>query len=188
MLNFLNFINEAQEHTSADTSIPQVSAGLKHAIKNNLIRPNSINVDNGGGKFDKGREAVESGVKGAKLHVHDPYNRSEEHNSEVKKNALGKAAYVGMHNVLNVIKEPEQRSAALQQTKAFMGPKGIAHITTYEGDRSGNGRISKSDKGRGSSWQNNKTTASYADEVKSVFPDSTHDVSVKSGHIIIRKK
>jgi hypothetical protein len=182
-------LKESQEHTSADTSIPQVSAGIKHAVKTGLIHPNSINVDNGGGRFDKGKEHVESSVEGAKLHVHDPYNRSEEHNSEVKKKTLGKSNYVGLHNVLNVIKEPESRIEALKQTKEFMHPKnGIAHITVYEGDKSGKGRVTKANKGRGSSWQNNRTTSSYADEVKKVFPDSTHHVSVKSGHIIVKPK
>ena len=70
-----------------------------------------------------------------------------------------------------------------------MKPKtGIAHITTYEGDKSGNARQTKNDKGRGSSWQNHMKTSEYLPEIKKVFPESTHDVTHKGGHIIIRQK
>lgn len=189
MKTYRQFILETQEHTSADTSLNQVSSGLKHAVSKGLIKPDSINVDNGGGRFDKGKEHVESNVSGAELHVHDPFNRSEEHNNQVKKIASGNADYVGMHNVLNVIKETEARQEALKSVKSFMKPKtGIAHITVYEGDKSGNSRMSKADKGRGSSWQEHRPTSSYVDEVKKVFPEDTHDVSAKSGHIIIRQR
>ena len=186
---FSKFLKEAQEHTSAATSLNQVSAGIKYAVSKGLIQPNSLNVDHGGGKFDKGKEHVESSIAGAEFHVHDPFNRSEEHNNAVKKTATSNADYVGMHNVLNVIKEPEERQNALREMKKFMKPKtGIAHITVYEGDRSGNGRISKTDKGGGSSWQEHRPTSSYVNEIKSVFPETTHDVTHKAGHIIIKQK
>ena len=189
MKTYRQFILETQEHTSADTSLNQISSGLKHAITKGLIGSNSINVDHGGGRFDKGKEYVESSVSDATLHVHDPFNRSEEHNTQVKKHASGNSDYVGMHNVLNVIKEPEERQEALRTVKSFMKPKtGIAHITVYEGDKSGNSRMSKADKGRGSSWQEHRPTSSYVDEVKKVFPEDTHDVSAKNGHIIVRQK
>ena len=189
MKTYKEFIRESQEHTSADTSLNQVSSGLKYAVAKGLIKPNSINVDNGGGRFDKGKEHVESNVLGADLHVHDPFNRSEEHNNQVKKVASNNADYVGMHNVLNVIKEPEARQEALKSVKSFMKPKsGIAHITVYEGDKSGNSRMSKADRGRGSSWQEHRPTSSYVDEVKKVFPEDTHEVTAKSGHIIVRQK
>ena len=189
MNTFKNFIKEAQEHISAGTSLNQISAGINHAVSKGLIKPNSINVDHGGGKFDKGKEHVESSVTGSEMYVHDPFNRSSEHNDAVKQKAEGNADYVGMHNVLNVIKEPEERINALHGMKKFMKPKtGIAHITTYEGDRTGNGRISKADKGSGSSWQEHRSTTSYVDEVKKVFPEDTHDVTHKSGHIIVRQK
>lgn len=189
MKTFREFISETQEHSSAGTSLNQVSAGLKHAVKNGLIKPNSLNVDNGGGAYDKGKEHVESNIQGSQLHIHDPFNRSEQHNSNVLKKTKGKADYVGMHNVLNVIKEPESRNSALETMKSFMKPKtGIAHITVYQGDKSGKGRVSKKDKGKGSSWQEHRPTSSYIDEVKKVFPEETHEVSAKGDHIIVRQK
>lgn len=188
MLNFKQF-NEDQEHTSAGTSLNQVSSGIKHAVSKGLIKPNSVNVDNGGGKYDAGKEHVESNIEGAKLHVHDPFNRSEEHNAQVKHDAEGKSDYVGMHNVLNVIKEPEHRENALNQVKSFLKPKsGIAHITVYEGDKSNNGRISKQNTGSGSSWQEHRSTESYIPEIKKVFPEDTHTVTRQGKHIIVRQK
>ena len=188
MKSFKEFCLESQEHTSADTSLNQISAGLKHAVKKGLIKPNSTNIDNGGGKYDAGKGHVESSVEGAKLHVHDPFNRSQEHNDEIKKQHTGNADYVGLHNVLNVIKEPEERKKALQTTGRFIKKGGIAHITVYEGDKSGKGRVSKGDKGRGSSWQEHRPTSSYVDEVKSVFPEETHEVTHKGQHIIVKRK
>ena len=63
-----------------------------------------------------------------------------------------------------------------------------AHITVYEGDKTGNGRMSKQDKGRGSSWQEHRPTSSYVPEVRKVFPESTHDVQVKGKNILVTQK
>ena len=140
-------------------------------------------MDNGGGRYDAGKNHIESNVEGAKLYVHDPFNRSEEHNTKVKKECEGNCDYVGMHNVLNVIKEPEEREKALKTVKSFMRPKtGIAHISVYQGDKSGKGRVTT--KG----WQEHRPTSSYEDEIKGVFPEETHEVSRKGDHIIVRHK
>lgn len=173
----------SQQHTSADTSLNQVSSGIRHAASAGLIKPHSTNVDVGGGKYDAGKHHIEKSVEGSSLHVYDPYNRAESHNTEVLHNHEGKADYVGLHNVLNVIKEPENRAEALHTVKKFMKPGGTAHITTYEGDKSGTGRMSKQDKGRGSSWQNHRSTKSYVPEVQTAFPN--HRVHVQGKHIII---
>lgn len=188
MLSFKEYIKEAQEHTSADTSLNQVSAGLKYAVKKNLIKPHTHNIDNGGGKYDEGIKHVESNVEGAKLHVHDPFNRSPEHNEGVVKEHGGKAHYVGMHNVLNVIKEPEERIKALHKTKSLVHPKGIIHLSVHEGDGNGKSRITKADKGRGSSWQEHRKTDTYIPEVKSVFPEDTHTVERKGKNILVHQK
>lgn len=189
MKTFKQFFIESQEHTSADTSLNQVSAGLKHAVSKSLIKPNSVNVDVGGGKYDVGKSHVEKSVEGSKLHVYDPYNRKSEHNKNIEDETTGKAHYVGLHNVLNVIKEPESRKSALEKVKSFMKPgEGVAHITVHEGDKSGNGRMSKSDKGRGSSWQNHRPTSSYVGEVSSVFPEHTYDVRHSGKNIVVSHK
>lgn len=188
MLSFKNFL-ENQEHSSAETSRNQVSAGLKYALQKGFINPKSLNVDHGGGAYDTGKTHIEKNSKGSILHIHDPYNRSPEHNAHVRKHAKGNADYVGLHNVLNVIKEPEHRKNALKTMKTFMKPKtGIAHITVYEGDQSGKSKITKHDKGKGSSWQEHRPVASYLDEIKTVFPEKTHDVTLQGKHFIVRQK
>lgn len=187
MKTYKELLKETQEHTSAETSLNQVSAGINHAVSHNLIKPNSVNVDYGGGKYDKAKKHVENSVKGAKLHVHDRFNRSSEHNENIDKLATNNADYVGLHNVLNVIKEPEERKSALENMKKFLKPEtGVGHITVYTGDKSGNGRITKKDKGKGSSWQNHRPTSSYVDEVKNVFPN--HSVELKGEHIFVKNK
>jgi len=188
MITFKEFILEAQEHTSADTSLNQISAGLKHAVAKGLITPKTINTDVGGGRYDVGKEHVEGSVKGATLHIYDPYNRSSDHNEKVQSIAGGKSNYVGLHNVLNVIKEPEARLDALRIVKSFMGKNGTAHITVHEGDKTGDARMSKSDRGRGSSWQNHLPTASYVPEVSAVFPEKEgFSVNRKGKHILVTR-
>lgn len=188
MKTFKQYLEEGQEHTSADTSLNQASGGLKHAVKHGLIPKHGLAIDHGGGKYNAGKEHVESHVEGAKLHVHDPFNRSEEHNSEIVKKHTGKADYVGLHNVLNVIKEPEHRHEALKKVKSFMKPGGTAHITVHEGDGDGRSRMTKKDSGRGSSWQEHRKTKTYMDEVKKVFPEHSHTVERKGKHIIVKGK
>jgi hypothetical protein len=167
----------------------QVSAGIKHAVSKGLIKPNHVAADVGGGKFDKGKEHVESNVHGSKMHVYDPYNRSEEHNKQVDEHTVGKSDYVGCHNVLNVIKEKEARSNVLENVKKRMKHgTGIAHITTYEGDKSGEGRVTKKSKTGETSWQNNKPTKHYLPEIKEHFPEDKYHVEHKSGHILISHK
>lgn len=188
MKSFKEFLSETQEHTSADTSLNQISAGLKYAAKK-LIKPGDLAVDHGGGKYDIGKEHVEKNVQGATLLVHDPFNRTPEHNNDVLKQASGKADYIGMHNVLNVIKEPEERESSLQKLKTFMQPNSTVHITVYHGNKSGQGKISKPNKGRGSSWQENRVMSSYLPEIKKVFPEEEYNfVSSNSQHVIIKKK
>ena len=165
-----------QKHTSAKTSLNQISSGLKNAP----VESGQSGVDVGGGKYDKGVEHFAS--KGAKLHVFDPYNRSEEHNNNVTKTMTGKADYVGCHNVLNVIKEKQHRRSVLDKIKSFMGENGKAHITVYEGDKSGSGRETKG----GESWQNHLPTSAYHDEIKEAFPE--HEVSKFKGGYLVQKK
>lgn len=178
---FKEIIAEQQEYKSAGTSLKQVSAGLKHAVTKGLIHPHSTNVDIGGGKYDAGKEHVEGNIEGAKMHVYDPYNRSEEHNSTVEKSTAGKSDYVGCHNVLNVIKDEKDRSDVIKKVKSSMHPeKGVAHFTVYEGDRSGKGRATQKDQ----SWQNHRKTGDYVDEIKKHFPD--HNVTRSGANIVVK--
>lgn len=182
MKTLKQFITEIQTYQSDKTSLNQISAGLKKAAQS-FIKPDSINVDVGGGKYDLGINHIEQNVPGAKLHVYDPFNRTTEHNDNVVYQARNKAHYVGLHNVLNVINDEDARREALETVKSFMHPtNGIAHITIYPGNNSGVGKVTKN----GSSWQENRPAKSYMDEISRVF--NNHNISFKSGHIVITHK
>lgn len=177
-----------QEHTSADTSLNQISAGLRYAVRNGLIKPNSVNLDIGGGKFNQGIEYVETCVPSSRLLIYDKYNRSEENNSNVLNKAKFICRYVGIHNTLNVVKEVEVRADILDDAKNFMTSNGVVHITIYEGDKTGNSRQSKQDRGRGSSWQEHRTIESYLAEIKEIFPESAYEIVLKRKNILITQK
>ena len=101
-----------QEYTSANTSINSVKLPAIFSMVN--FKPETINLDYGGGKFDNATTALEG--KGVTNLIYDPYNRSSGHNKDVidtvRKN--GGADTVTCSNVLNVIKEPEARKAVIK--------------------------------------------------------------------------
>lgn len=183
MISVKELFENTQEYKSAGTSLNQVSAGIKHAVKHGLIKPNTTNADIGGGKYDAGKEHVEDNISGAKMHVYDPYNRSETHNKAVESQTTGQSHYVGCHNVLNVIKDESDRANVIKKVKDTLHPHGTAHFTTYEGDRSSEGRATQKDQ----SWQNHRPTKSYVPEIEKVFGD-THKVVRKGANIIVSKK
>lgn len=152
-----------QKISSAKTSInaKQLPAIFRLA----KFKPNTINLDMGGGKFDNAAEELAK-VDVTNL-VYDPYNRTQEHNNEVvaqiRKN--GGADTATISNVLNVIAEPEARQTVLRNTKRLLKPNGTVYITVYEGDRSGEGRETSS------GYQLNKPTKDYMEEISKVFPN-----------------
>jgi len=179
MEEILSEAEEKQKHTSAKTSLNQISRGLKHAP----VNKDDIGVDVGGGKYDKGVEHFKK--SGAQLHVYDPYNRAKEHNDDVEKNHCGKANYVGCHNVLNVIKEPEHRKDVLNKLKQFMHPEtGKAHLTVYQGKKHGIGSATKG----GESWQNHQPTKFYRKEIEDAFDPNEHDVADYKGGYLVSKR
>lgn len=154
-----------QEFTSKDTSIN--STKLPAIYKLVDFPEGSLVLDYGGGKFDNATEwLAEQNVKGL---VYDPYNRTAEHNREVVREirANGGADITLCSNVLNVIKEPEARLTVLKNIRKLTKPSGKIYITVYEGKGTGEGKQSKKD-----SYQLNRKTADYLDEVHLVFPDA----------------
>ncbi len=152
-----------QSFGSAGTSLRQVAAGLKKIA----FKSGTSNLDLGGGRFNEGTEYLAE--KGVKSIVFDPFNRNAEENSaalDAVKN--GGFDTVTCNNVLNVIKEPEVRSNVVLQAAKALKPDGTAYFTMYEGDKSGNGRQTKSD-----SWQNNRETADYIKEIQEHFGEVT---------------
>ena len=181
-----------QEFTSENTSINDSSAPALFQKIGKKLKPGTINVDYGGGKFDSAAEYL------AKFDVInlviDPFNRSSEHNQEVLATlrAAGGADTATCANVLNVIKERENRMRVLQNIRRCVKPGGTIYFWIHEGgstrDRIGrDGTFKKGVKlpsGKTSKgYQLRWYTEEYLDEIRSVFPDAYH-TSEKSLMII----
>lgn len=153
-----------QEYTSEKTSINQDKLpAIFHMVS---FKPDTINLDYGGGKFDNASEYLES--LGVTNLIYDPYNRSTSHNQAVLRQIkqAGGADTATCSNVLNVIKEPEARRGVLNNIKKLVKPTGKIYITVYEGS-------GKSDEGpTKSGYQLNRKTKDYLEEVQEVFPDA----------------
>ncbi len=167
--------NATQEYTSANTSINSAKLPAIFSMVN--FKPETINLDYGGGKFDNSTTALEG--KGVTNLIYDPYNRSSGHNKDVidtvRKN--GGADTVTCSNVLNVIKEPEARKAVIKNIYSLLKNSGTAYFTVYEGTGKGNEGPTKS------GYQLNKKTSDYVEEISSVFPSVS-----RRGKLIIASK
>ena len=161
-----------QEYTSENTSINKAKLpAVYNLIK---LKPGSLVVDFGGGKWDT---AVEHFAKeNITILVYDPYNRSAEHNREVLKilRENGGADAAVNSNVLNVIKEPEARKNVLENIARITKPGAPIYITVYEG------RGDRQEGPTKSGYQLNRKTADYLEEIQEVFPDAT-----RKGKLII---
>lgn len=158
-----DFDSSDQEFSSADTSLNQV-AGVFRKVN---WSPNTMNLDYGGGKFDRATEYLKD--YGVTNLVYDKYNRSAEHNNQViqKCRDNGGADSATCANVLNVIKEQYERLNVLRNIKRLVKAGGPVYITVYEGTGRAEGPTSKG-------YQMAKKTQWYLDEVMSVFPDAKY--------------
>lgn len=171
----LELEDATQEYTSASTSIN--STRLPAIFTMVTFKPETVNLDYGGGKFDNATKALKS--KGVTNLIYDPYNRSGGHNKEVidtiRKN--GGADTATCSNVLNVIKEPEARRAVIKNIYSLLKTDGTAYFTVYEGTGKGNECPTKL------GYQLNKKTADYVDEISSIFPSVN-----RRGKLIVANK
>ncbi|MBQ7211564.1 MAG: hypothetical protein IJS19_02665 [Muribaculaceae bacterium] len=162
----------SQGFGSAGTSLRQVASGLRKVY----WKKGTTNLDLGGGRFDEGTDYLAK--EGVANLIFDPYNRTAEHNKAVAERVRKEGVdTVTCNNVLNVIDDAGARSNVILQAAKALKPDGTAYFTVYEGDKSGVGRQTKAD-----SWQNNRPTRDYIDEVKEHFDD----VTLKNGVIIAK--
>jgi len=167
------------DNTSINSSKP--SSGITKAVKMGLIKPGDRVLDYGGGKFDAGKNHIESSIEGTKVFIFDPFSRSKEHNESVMGEFKDKKADIVMnHNVLNVIPTPEERREVITSAFDHVKPGGSLLLTVYVGNKSGVGN--KVVKKNGWNWQENRPTADYVDEVQKALPDAK---VVKKGELII---
>ena len=147
-----------QKFTSANTSINKTKAPAIYNMKKAIeLMTNKSIIDVGGGKYDTAIEKAKE--YNAAVSIYDAYNRSNEHNNKVLSNNYDIAV---ISNVLNVISEKEERLAVV---KLSLSKAPIVLITVYEGDGSGIGKQTGSD-----SWQENRKTVDYMEELKSFDP------------------
>lgn len=160
-----------QELSSANTSIN--SNKVPAIFKKIKWKMGTKNLDWGGGKYDTATIYLKE--LNCSNTIYDPYNRSEEENNK----ALKETNYdsVTISNVLNVIKEKENRINIVREALKYIKEKGKVYISIYEGDKSGVGRISKKD-----CYQCNKKTREYLLELSEFNP------VLKNNIIIIEKK
>ena len=170
-----DLLNSEQEYTSANTSIN--SAKLPAIFSMVSFKPETINLDYGGGKFDNATNELSN--KGVTNLIYDPYNRSAGHNKSVIDAIIknGGADTATCSNVLNVIKEPEAREAVIKNIYKLLKDNGVAYFTVYEGTGKGNEGPTKS------GYQLNRKTSEYIDEISSVFPNVK-----RKGKLIIANK
>lgn len=153
-----------QTLTSASTSIN--GRAVPAVFKAITWQAGTINADIGGGRYDTASEYLDGvGVVNVIL---DPYNRPADHNAAGAAfiSDAGGAHTATLSNVLNVINDAAARRAVLEAARDMLRPGGVLYVTVYEGDGSGVGRQTGPD-----SWQENRRTASYVDEVRAVFPN-----------------
>lgn len=172
--NDLDITHSDQEYRSDRTSIN--SSKLPAIFKLVKFRPETVNLDYGGGRFDNATNWLRE-LDVTNL-IYDPFNRSTEHNSfvlsEIKKN--GGADTATLSNVLNVVKEENIRLEILKNIKKLLKPGSPLYITVYEGSADNNARATKA------GFQLNRKTSNYIDEIKKVFNDVT-----QKGKLIIAR-
>ena len=169
-----------QEISSARTSRKQIPSVFRWLVDNAALPKGSVNADLGGGKYDDGTEYF--GAYGVNNLVWDPFNRSEAHNQGVLERLAKKPAESAtIANVLNVIKEPEERDKVIALAARTIVPDGTAYFQVWEKNRDGVGRATRD------GWQNSRKAEAYADEVRAHFGSvEVKRLSADSGVLIAR--
>lgn len=160
-----------QEYDSSVTSINSAKLPTIFGLVQKLggFKQGTLNLDYGGGRWDNVAQYLKD-YDVLNL-VYDPFNRSKEHNKDVidfvRNN--GGADTVTCSNVLNVIKEPENRLSVIKNCDRLVKPGGTVYFTVYEGSGSGEGKANDKRK----SYQTNMRTEDYQGELEQVFSSVT---------------
>ena len=160
-----------QEYDSSVTSINSSKLPVIFGLVQKLggFKQGSLNLDYGGGRWNNAAQYLKD-YDVLNL-VYDPFNRSKAHNKDVldfvKKN--GGADTVTCSNVLNVIKEPENRLFVIKNCGRLVKSGGTVYFTVYEGSGSGEGKANDKRK----SYQTNMRTEDYQEELEKVFSSVT---------------
>lgn len=153
------FIHATQLIESKATSLNQVAATFKKFT----FKPETINLDYGGGRYDKGTELL--AASGCSNAIYDPFNRTLAHNlsARLRIARAGGAHSATINNVLNVIAERDAQLDAISQAANGLCDDGRAYFLIHEGDRSGLGKATS--KG----WQRHEKARAYIDLLETRF-------------------
>ncbi len=173
---------ERQQFSSARTSINgnKLPTGFANVGGMGGFRSGTHNFDMGGGRFDNATEHLsKSGVVNL---VFDPFNREYAWNERMIKQveSIGGADTVTCFNVLNVIREPEQRAAVIQRCAEVLKPEGVAYFEVYSNPKK-YAEVGPSQTGK-DQWQEFRPAKTYIPEIQAFFDD----VSIKGKTIIAR--
>ncbi len=104
----------SQGFGSAATSLNQVASAMRKID----WKPGTVNVDIGGGRFDKATEYLRE--QGVESMVFDPFNRDAEHNRQVAERVRDeKVDTATCNNVLNVIDSASSRANVILQAALY---------------------------------------------------------------------
>ena len=167
-------------HSPQKTSLKQVAAGLRRGVDHKILKPGTVNLDIGGGRFDEGTDFLAK--KGIENHIYDPYARTKEHNDTAISKDVDSFT---LNNVLNVIPSAEERKDVIAFAYKKIPPGGIGVITVYEGDGSGTGKQREFADGT-STWQENRKLDDYRQEIAIALPEEAK-LSKQFGMFVVRK-
>jgi hypothetical protein len=163
---------------SAYTSTRQIPA----LFKLNVLH--GTNFDFGGGKYDDGSKYL--ATQGVTNLVYDPFCRSDNHNgASLQSLEESGVDSITCLNVLNVIKDDEERLSVIKQIAGKAHTNHYRHMKfptvffqIYEGDRTGTPHPKNS--------QLNRRTADYINEITEVFENC--EITKKKNIITINLK
>lgn len=131
-----SWLLERQQLSSAATSLNQVPRAIKQLDAEGVWKAASSALDLGAGKYDTAKKFLSQ--RGVRCHCYDPYNRPEAENKQALNS--GKHDVVMLNNVLNVIREPEERDKLIRLAKEHVKVDGMLVVQVYAGDGSGDGK------------------------------------------------
>jgi len=145
------------------------------------LKPNTKNLDNGGGKDDFNTLFLKE-YYGVTNVVFDPFMRSEEHNQSVlahiEKHPFDTAT---SNSVLNVIDDKNSRMTHLKLSCAALKTGGIAYFKLYPGNGSSKGEYIEG------GFQSIRPATTYQEEVEEVFGKGNVVVDISRELIIAYK-
>jgi hypothetical protein len=148
---------------SKNTSRNQIPSGIKRLVDWKLCKPGGINLDYGGGKYEK--STIYLAKHGIRNLIYDPGHYDDKYNKDILESCLlnGGANSATMLNVLNIIPTQEERISAVENMFKHMHRSAVAIIGVYEKRKDGNQEYT------GMGWQNNQPLTFYENELHKHF-------------------